>query len=155
MRLCTRARYGIRALLDIAIHGQDTPVSRKDIAEREQISSAYLEQVIRPLLAAGLVRSSRGAKGGFQLGRAPEKVRLSEVVQILDGSLLLVDCVGSPDACTRSGSCATRDVWSEVGAAIAGVLESITLRDLLERQRAKQPPEASYTTRVSDSRRKQ
>ena len=120
-------------------------MSRKDIAEREQISSAYLEQVIRPLLAAGLVRSSRGAKGGFQLAKAPERVRLSEVVQILDGSLMPVDCVKSPDTCSRSASCVARDVWSEVGAAIAGVLESITLQDLVERQRVKQQPrEASY-----------
>ena len=145
MRLSTRARYGTRALLDIAVHAQDAPVQLKDIAERQQVSSAYLEQVIRPLLAAGLVRSSRGAKGGFQLGKAPEEVRLIEVVQILEGSLMLVECVSSPDTCSRSGYCVTRDVWREVGTAIAGVLESITLQDLVERQRVKQQPkEASY-----------
>lgn len=145
MRLSTRARYGTRALLDIAVHAQGSPAQLKDIAERQQISPSYLEQVVRPLLAAGLVRSSRGSKGGFQMGKAPEKIRLIEVIQILEGSLMLVECVGSPETCSRSEYCVTRDVWSEMGAAIVGVLESVTLQDLVERQRAKlQLREASY-----------
>jgi Rrf2 family cysteine metabolism transcriptional repressor len=145
MRLSTRARYGTRALLDIAVHAQVSPAQLKDIAERQQISPAYLQQVVSPLLAAGLVRSSRGSKGGFRMGKAPEKIRLIEVIRILEGSLMLVECVGSPETCSRSGHCVTRDVWSEVGAAMVGVLESITLQDLVERQRVKQQlRETSY-----------
>jgi len=143
MRLSTRARFGTRALLDIAIHGEVVPVQLKDIAERQQISVAYLEQLIRPLVAAGIVRSSRGARGGFRLGRAPEKIRLMEVMEILEGSLALVECVGSAKACSRSQYCVTRDVWCEVSEAIVGVLESITLQDLVERQRVKQQPKGA------------
>lgn len=145
MRLSTRARYGTRALLDIAVHGQDEPVQLKDIAERQQVSAAYLEQVIRPLVAAGMVRSLRGAKGGFVLGRPADGIRLIEAMAILEGPVALVECVGNAKACSRSEYCVTRDLWCEVSEAIVGVLEATTLLDLVKRQRAKQQlKETSY-----------
>ena len=145
MKLSTKARYGTRALLDLAIHEGEGMISLKDIAARQQISQQYLEQFMRPLIAAGLVRSTRGPKGGVSLGRTPADIKLSEVVQLLEGSNALVECIGDPSTCPRSELCITRDVWDEVKKAIDGVLESTTLQDLVERQKKKvQPQEAMY-----------
>jgi Rrf2 family protein len=120
-------------------------ISLKDIAARQQISLLYLEQFMRPLIAAGLVRSTRGPKGGVVLGRSPADIKLSEVVQLLEGSNALVECIDDPSTCSRSELCTTRDVWDEVKKAMNGVLESITLQDLVERQKRKAPPqEAMY-----------
>jgi Rrf2 family protein len=101
----------------------------------------YLEQLIAPLTAAGLVRSMRGARGGIWLARPPEEIRLSEVIQLLEGSLAPAECVDDPEVCDRSATCVTRDVWGELKDAMEAVLESITLQDLVERHRAKAPPE--------------
>ena len=145
MKLSTKARYGTRALLDLAIHEGEGMISLKDIAARQQISQQYLEQFMRPLIAAGLVRSTRGPKGGVSLGRHPADIKLSEVVQLLEGSNALVECIDDPSTCSRSELCITRDVWDEVKRAMNGVLESITLKDLVERQKKKaQPQEAMY-----------
>ena len=141
MRLSTRGQYGTRALLDLALHRDEEPVPLKDIAQRQQISLQYLEHLITPLIGAGIVRSTRGARGGVCLARSPHEVRLSEVIQLLEGSIGPVECVSNPEACDRSELCVTRDVWGELKKAIDGVLESITLQDLVERQKGKEPPE--------------
>ncbi|MFH1382896.1 MAG: Rrf2 family transcriptional regulator [Chloroflexota bacterium] len=140
MKLSTRARYGTRALLDIASNGTGGPVLLRDIAQRQEISPLYLERVISPLIAAGVVRSTRGAHGGIRLARLPSEIKLNEVVRILEGSLAPVDCVDDPKVCRRSGFCVTRDVWGEVKQAMDGVLTAITLADLMERQKKKEPP---------------
>jgi Rrf2 family protein len=120
-------------------------ISLKDIAARQQISQQYLEQFMQPLITAGLVRSTRGSKGGVALGRSPADIKLSEIVQLLEGSNALVECIDDPSVCSRSELCITRDVWDEVKKAMNGVLESITLQDLVERQKRKTPPqEAMY-----------
>jgi Rrf2 family protein len=139
MKLSTRARYGTRALLDIAVNSQDKPILLKDIARRQQISAMYLEHLITPLIAAGIVRSIRGAKGGVWLAKPPQEIRLSEIVLLLEGSLAPVECVDDPKYCSRSASCVTRDVWCEMKEAINGVLESTTLQDLVEQQKAREP----------------
>jgi len=145
MKISTRGQYGTRALLDLAIHQGKRPVSLKDIARRQQIPLLYLEHLISPLIAGGIVRSTRGARGGVSLVKPPEEIRLSEVVQLLEGSIAPVECVNNPGICTRSESCATRDVWGELKKAINGVLESTTLQDLVERQQEKElPEEAMY-----------
>ena len=140
MKLSTRARYGTRALLDLALQNNQEPVQLRDIARRQDISLSYLEHLITPLIAAGIVRSTRGTRGGIQLARSPREIKLSEVVPLLEGSLALVDCVTNPAACTRSRLCVTRDIWDEMSQAIAGVLETTTLQDLMERQREKEAP---------------
>jgi len=140
MKLPTRGRYGTRALLELALHQGETPVSLREIAERQQISLPYLEHLITPLIAAGIVRSIRGARGGVLLAKAPEEIKLSEVIQILEGSIAPTECVNNPKICTRSELCATRDIWSELNKAMNGVLESTTLQDLVERQRRKEQP---------------
>lgn len=138
MKISTRGRYGTRVLLDLALHGGKEPVPLKDIARRQQISLLYLERLIAPLVAAGMIRSTRGARGGVRLARSPQEVRLSEVIGLLEGSIVAVGCVGDPDVCPRSELCVTRDVWSELKKAMDGVLESITLQDLVERQKGKE-----------------
>ncbi len=143
MKLSTRGQYGTRALLDLALHHGEGPILLKDIAQRQQISLQYLEHLISPLIAGGIVRSTRGAKGGFWLVKSPEQVKLSEVIQLLEGSLALVDCVNNPDTCQRAKSCVTRDIWGEMKRAMDGVLESTTLRDLVERQKKKEHPEGA------------
>jgi Rrf2 family cysteine metabolism transcriptional repressor len=138
MKLSTRGRYGIRALLDIALHRGEEPILLRDIAQRQQISLRYLDHLITPLVAAGMVRSTRGTGGGIRLARRPDEIKLSEVMQLLEGSIALVDCVNDPDICERASICATRDLWEELKRAMSGVLESVTLQDLVERQKAKE-----------------
>jgi len=138
MKLSTRGQYATRALLDLALHQNDEPVLLRDISKRQQISLQYLEHLITPLITAGIMTSTRGRKGGVSLARPLEKIRLDEVINLLEGSVAPVKCISNPDLCQRSNLCATRDVWDEVKQAIDGVLRSITLRDLVERQKSKE-----------------
>ena len=139
MRLSTKGRYGVRALVDIALNCNGGPVLLKDIAKRQDISAQYLEHLVAPLIRAGILRSIRGAKGGIALAKPPEEIRLSRVIEILEGSVAPVECVDNAALCARSDECVTRDVWVEIKAAVMGVLESLTLKDLMDRQRAKAP----------------
>jgi Rrf2 family transcriptional regulator, cysteine metabolism repressor len=139
MRLSTKGRYGVRALVDIALNGDGAPVLLKDIAKRQDISAQYLEHLVAPLIRAGILRSIRGAKGGIALAKPPEEIGLSRVIEILEGSVAPVECVDNPALCARSDECVTRDVWGEIKVAIMGVLESLTLKDLMDRQKAKAP----------------
>lgn len=141
MKLSTRGRYGTRALLELALHQGEEPVPLKDIAQRQQISLQYLEHIITPLIAAGIVLSTRGPRGGVSLAKPPEAVRLSEIIQLLEGSIAPVECVNNPGICVRSKLCVTRDIWGELKKVMNGVLESITLQDLVERQKRKEQPE--------------
>ena len=138
MKMSTRGRYGTRALLDLALHYGEGPVLVKDVAKREGISQHYLERLFVQLMAAGLVNSTRGAKGGFTLAKPPAQIRVSEVIRVLEGSPALVQCVDDPEACARSRTCVTRDVWADIKIAMTGVLEATTLQDLVERQRKKE-----------------
>lgn len=137
MKLSTRGRYGTRPLVDLALHSGKGPVLLKDIARRQEIPLAYLGHIITPLLAAGIIKSTRGARGGVSLLKPPEKIRLSDVIQALEGSIAPVECVNSPEFYPRSDVCVTRDVWAEVKRAMDGVLQSTTLQDLVERQKHK------------------
>jgi len=135
MKLSTRGRYGTRVLLDLALRDGKGPVPLKDIAQRQQISLLYLEHLIAPLIAGGIIRSMRGARGGIWLSKLQQEIKLSEVVRLLEGSLAPVDCVNDPKVCPRSDSCVTRDIWNEVKKAMEGVLESKTLQDLVDMQK--------------------
>ncbi len=141
MKISTRARYGTRALLDLALNGGKEPVLLKGIAERQEISLHYLEHLVAPLVAKGIVRSTRGAHGGVWLAKLPRDIRLSEVIQLFEGSMAPVECVDKPEVCRRSKACATRDVWRELKNAIDGVLDSVTLQDLVDRQKQKEKSE--------------
>ncbi len=148
MKLSTKGRYGLRALLDLAIHQDEGPILLKDIARRQEFSLPYLQHVIAPLIAAGLVKTTRGAGGGVSLLRAPSKIKLSEVVQPLEGCIAPVDCVNNPAVCHRSAFCVTRDVWGEMKDAMSQVLDSTTLQDLVERQKRKGSPEGIGKRRI-------
>jgi Rrf2 family protein len=141
MKLSTRGRYGLRALLDLAVHQGQGMVLLKDIARRQEVSLPYLEHLITPLIAGGLVKSTRGARGGVLLVKPPAQVKLTEVVQLLEGSIAPVDCVNDPRVCRRSASCVTRDIWMQIKDAIIQVLDSTTLQHLVERQRQKEQTE--------------
>ena len=135
MKLSTKGRYATRAMLDLALHFGEGPILVKDISRRQEFSDRYLEQILTPLKAAGLVRVVRGARGGFTLARPPSDIRLIEIIQIVEGSTAPVDCVDDAKICSRSDFCVTREVWAEMKKATDTVLESITLQDLLERQK--------------------
>jgi len=141
MKLSTRGRYGTRALLELALHYGEGPVPLKNIARSQQISLQYLEHIVTPLVAAGIIRSTPGARGGVWLARPPREVKLSGVIGLLEGSMAPVECVNNPEICDRSELCVTRDIWSELKKVINGVLESTTLQDLVERQKGKEQPE--------------
>ena len=138
MKLSTRGRYGTRVLLDLALHEGEGPVPLKDIAQRQQISLLYLEHLVAPLIAVGMIRSMRGTRGGIWLARSPQEIKLNEVVGLLEGSIAPVDCVNDPKACPRSDSCVTRDIWNEMKKAMDGVLESKTLQDLVDMQKRRE-----------------
>ena len=137
MKLSTRARYGTRALLDLALHQGEAQVLLRDIAQRQQISLHYLEHLISPLIAAGMVGSTRGARGGVWLAKSPQEIKLIEIIEVLEGSLAPVECVNNSKFCLRSDICVTRDIWDEMKKAMNIVLESLTLQDLVERQKKK------------------
>jgi len=143
MKLSTRTRYGTRALLELALRDGVGPVFLKDIARKQQISLAYLEHLITPLISGGIIRSTKGPKGGITLARKPEEIKLSEITLLLEGSVAPVECVDHPEMCKRSDLCVTREIWSEMKTAMDGVLESTTLQDLVERQKKKGLPEES------------
>jgi Rrf2 family cysteine metabolism transcriptional repressor len=137
MKLSTRGRYAARALLDLACHQGTAPIPLKDVARRQGISLYYLEHIVMPLAAAGVVRSSRGASGGIQLARPPQEIRLSEILRLVEGSMTPVDCVADPARCPRAELCVAREVWLELDRVINAVLDSTTLHDLVKRQERK------------------
>ena len=138
MKLSTRTRYGMRALLELGMHYGEGPVLIKDIATRQQVSQYYLEQIIIQLRAAGLVRSLRGARGGIMLSRAPKEIKLSEAFTMLGGmESCPVECVEDTETCERSHFCVMRDVWTELRESMSHVLEAKTLQDLVEMQQKK------------------
>jgi Rrf2 family cysteine metabolism transcriptional repressor len=137
MKVSTRGRYGLRTLLDLALHRDEGLVLLKDIARRQEFSLHYLEHLMAPLIAAGLVGSTRGAGGGVSLLKSPAEVKVGEVVRLLEGSIAPVDCVNNPELCHRSAFCVTRDIWVRMKEAMSHVLDSMTLQDLVDRQEGK------------------
>jgi Rrf2 family protein len=131
MKITTRGRYGLRAILGLARCYGEGPVLAATLAQREGVSRKYLHALLGSLKAAGLVRSVRGAGGGFELSRAPQEVRLDEVLRAAEGPLCLVDCVARPDRCKRSSDCTARRVWQKLSREIENVLKGVSLQDLL------------------------
>ncbi|MDD5191274.1 MAG: Rrf2 family transcriptional regulator [Dehalococcoidales bacterium] len=142
MKLSTKGRYAMRAMLDLSVHYGEGLVLLKDVASRQEISERYLEHLFLSLKAAGLVNSTRGANGGFVLSRPPAEIKLMEVMAVSEGQMSLVECVDDPGVCNRASRCATRDVWVELKNALEGVLEAVTLQDMVMRQRSKEAQSA-------------
>lgn len=138
MKLSTRGRYGVRLMLDLALHSGGGPVSLKDIAARQEISERYLSNLIGLLKNAGFVHSVRGSRGGYTLAKPTRDINLKDVLLVLEGSMCLVECTEKPRLCQRSGDCLMRDIWSEVAEKTQEALESFTLEALIQRQMLKQ-----------------
>ncbi len=143
MKLSTRARYGVRLMQALAIHYGKGPVYLKDIARGEEISEKYLSLIIIPLRTAGLVNSTRGAYGGYNLARDPFQINLKEILNALEGESCLVDCVRDPSLCNRVSTCVSREIWSLLGGKISEVLDSINLQDLVRMHMEKHGNEAA------------
>jgi len=135
MKVSTKGRYGLRVLLDIAIHQKGGPVILRDIAARQGISEKYLWQVINPLKSAGIVNSSRGAKGGYMLAKDPVRITVLEALTVLEGPVCVVDCVDDPDGCERSSLCVTRGVWAKLEVAVKEAMKGITVKDLADQHK--------------------
>jgi Rrf2 family protein len=134
LKLSTKGEYGLRAVFDLAQRFGQGPISLKSVAERQEISEHYLEQLIAVLRKAGLVKSVRGAQGGYILARDPQEVTVGDVIRVLEGPIAPMDCVNEEEKeyCSRSDSCVTKGIWEKVRDSINEVLDSITLRDMCE-----------------------
>jgi Rrf2 family protein len=132
MKLSTRCRYGVRAMFEMARHYKEGPVRRKDICEAQGITHAYLENILIALKAKKLIRTTRGASGGFVLESEPSKISLYDIVTALEGSIAPVECLDNKEICERVPHCAARKAWRRLHEAQAAVLRSITLQDLLD-----------------------
>lgn len=133
MKLSTRTRYGIRAVLELAGNYGKGPVQLKIIARDQGISVKYLEQLMAILKSAGIVSSVRGAKGGYVIAKSPDQIKLSDCFNCLEGPVITVECVENDSFCPRTCGCIAREVWAEVQKAVITVLQSMTLQSLLDR----------------------
>jgi Rrf2 family transcriptional regulator, cysteine metabolism repressor len=134
MKLSTKGRYGVKAMLDLALHNSEGQIALKNIAERQEISENYLEQLFATLRKAGLVNSTRGSQGGYVLANDPENITVGSILRALEGSLAPVECVleKDPTSCTRSDRCVTRLLWTKIRDSVNQVVDSISLQDLVE-----------------------
>lgn len=137
MKLSTKGRYAVRAMLELAMAYGTGPIRLNEIAERQEISVRYLERMMNAMVTVGLVRSTRGQHGGFNLSRPPEEIQLGQVVQAVEGSLTPVECVDDPKLCSRYDICVMKEIWKKLKEAINDVLDSITLEDMVEMQQKK------------------
>ncbi len=135
MRLSTKARYAVRAMVELALSYDGEPVKLKTIAEKQDLSIKYLEQVMNPLRVSGFVSTQKGSRGGYRLVKSPDQITLYDLIYAVEGSLAPVDCVDNPETCDRVDSCVTRDFWVRVHQVILRELQSTTLAELAEEQR--------------------
>ena len=135
MKLTTKGRYGLRAAIDLAMYGGREPVSLSDVAERQNISISYLEQLIAKLKKAGIVQSTRGAQGGYSLAKSPEEISVGEILRALEGSLSPVDCSAvdgeGETECQASNFCVTKYVWKRINDSINDTVNNMFLSELL------------------------
>ena len=137
MKVSTKSRYGVAAMVDIAQHHRAGPVALRSVAERQQVSEHYLEQLMSSLRNAGYVRSIRGAQGGYVLAKNPALITVGDIVRAMEGPIAPVDCLlaeKGPDNpyCGKSGECIRRNIWLKMGESITSALDSISLESLCE-----------------------
>ncbi len=136
MKISTKGRYALRMLIDLAEHQNCGFVALKDIADRQNISKKYLEQIIPIFNKSDILKTARGSQGGYKLSKSPDKYTVGEILRLTEGSLAPVDCLNQdPNECERSGECPTLPVWQGLNRVINEYLDSITLQDILDRQR--------------------
>lgn len=146
MKLSTRGRYALRLMLDLALQPEGETISLKTIAQRQGISLKYLEQIVTPLIRNGYLQAIRGAQGGYLLAKSPEEYTVGMILRTIEGSLSPVTCLtDSNSPCSRKCYCVTLEVYRKIDQAIDGVVDNITLKDLVDMQHEKwggsQPPE--------------
>jgi Rrf2 family protein len=133
MKVSTKGRYALRMMLDLAEHKDDGFIALKDIAQRQEISKKYLEQIVTILNHADLLRTNRGYQGGYMLAQSPEKYTVGQILRITEGSLSPVTCLDDdPNLCTRQTYCKTLPMWKKLESVINGYLNSVTLQDILD-----------------------
>lgn len=133
MKLSTKTRYGIRAVVELAENYGREPLQLKIISRDQDISIKYLEQIMAILKSGGIINSSRGAKGGYFLNKPPNQIKLSDCFHCLEGSVVTVECVENESYCKKTKNCVARSVWAEIEKAIFTVLDSITLQDMVDK----------------------
>lgn len=135
MKISTRGRYGLKAMVDIAVNSEDNAcVCLKSIAERTGISESYLEQLIALLKKADIVKSIRGASGGYILSRKPEDISVGDILRVVEGPLELVECLSKTEACGNSDcdTCITKNVWAKLSESVSETADNISLADLIK-----------------------
>ncbi len=138
MKISTRGRYALRMMVDLAMAPEGEYVTIKSIAARQEISDKYLEQIITMLSRAGYVKSARGSQGGYKLAMPAKDYTVGMILRLIEGSLVPVACMeDDPNECPRCQKCVTLDVWKQLSDAVSGVVDSITLADLAQKQTAK------------------
>lgn len=134
MKISTKGRYALRMMYDLALHQEDGFVSLKDIAERQNISKKYLEQIVPLLNRSGLLKTNRGNRGGYMLAHKPSECSVGEVLRATEGSLAPVSCLEfEPNECSRAAECSTLFVWEGLYAAVNEYLNKITIQDIIDR----------------------
>jgi Rrf2 family protein len=136
MKLSTKARYALRAMVELACHEGEGPIQLRQIAKAQALSPKYLEQLTISLRNAGLIHSERGPNGGYWLSRPARQITALDVVRAAEGPVTLLECIAHSNVCERSAACATRRLWTKVSTAINDTLEEATLADLREEQLA-------------------
>ena len=131
MKISTKGRYGLRILMDLALHQSDKPRLIRDIAKSQQISEKYISRLVISLRKSGMIRSVRGVNGGFHIAKKPEDITLLDVIEVMEGPLSIVDCVSTPKRCKLSENCAPREVWCKLNDDIRGLMRGTTLADIL------------------------
>lgn len=138
MKISTKGRYALRLMIDLALNDGAKPVSLKDVANRQEISDKYLEQIISVLNKAGYVRSIRGAQGGYLLKKEPKEYTVGMILRLTEGSLAPVACIEDNQiVCERQDACVTSVVWKKINDAVNDVVDNITLQDLCDWQNEK------------------
>lgn len=132
LRLSTKGQYGVRAMFEIANGYPDKPVTIKEIAEKQAVSVAYLEQILNKLRNGGLIKSIKGPGGGYLLSRKPEEISISAILKELEGPVAITSCLDPEEGCVRVDGCVTYMLWKSLGEKIEGFLDTVTLRDLIK-----------------------
>jgi Rrf2 family transcriptional regulator, iron-sulfur cluster assembly transcription factor len=136
MRLTTKGRFAVTAMLDLALHGQDGPVTLSGISERQKISLSYLEQLFGKLRRRDLVESVRGPGGGYNLAREAAKISVADIIRAVDEPIDSTQC-GGRENCHDHHRCMTHELWEELNTTVTGFLSGIKLSDLVDKQRTK------------------